>query len=125
MTTVIDLPFPPSQNRLHAKAKAGHVYLTSQARAWQRAAGWEWHAQRRRVEPVRGPYTARIILSSHGRRGDADNRVKAVLDLLVKLGVTSDDRLCENASGTWDDTGTVPKGRCRVELSPVQRRKAA
>lgn len=118
------LPKPPSVNRLHGRSKTGQVFTSPAYKAWKLEAAWEYHRQRRRITPIRGPYTLRVILSAHRRRGDCDNFVKATSDLLVKMGAIPDDRLAESATGTWDDTGTVPKGFCRVELRPAERKAA-
>lgn len=123
---ILELPMPPSANALFGTRKDGRRYTTKKYKDWQIAAGWEYHAQRRRITPIRGPYTIHIVLSAKGRRGDCDNRIKATQDLLVKLGVTPDDRLCDDSRASWDETGTVPKGRCRVEVRPSsQQQKAA
>lgn len=64
--------------------------MSAQARAWKASAELELVAQR--PEPVAGPVQIDIELASPTRRKfDPDNRVKALLDLLVKNGVIEAD----------------------------------
>ena len=109
---IIDLPMPPSANNLWGRSKQGVVYTKPHYAKWQKlcqgyclAAGWH-------KTPIKGPYTAEITLDSNYHRGDLDNRVKAVLDILVKMGVTDDDSLCAKPSSRW---GYAPLG-CRVRI---------
>lgn len=83
------LPWPPSTNALW-RAFRGRNILSRQARLWAESAEKELRAQR--AELVPGPVEVHIALCApHKRRYDLDNRIKAVLDLLVKQGLIEDD----------------------------------
>jgi len=52
--------------------------------------------------PVLGAHELELKLSVNaGKRGDADNRLKAVLDIAKELGFIVDDKLCRRASVEW------------------------
>ena len=44
------------------------------------------------------PWYCHIALHGLNRRSDADNRIKAVLDLLTKTGIVADDRWCDKVT---------------------------
>jgi Holliday junction resolvase RusA-like endonuclease len=46
MTVAINLPTPPSVNRIWRVGTGGRVYIDPAYNAWKRAAGWELAAQR-------------------------------------------------------------------------------
>ena len=110
----IDLPFPPSVNRIWRKGKNGNIYLHEHVRSWKRvcdnfclAAGWN-------KKPIDGAFTATITLSREKRSRvmDADNRIKVVLDWLQRAGIIENDALAEEVRVLW---GEAPEG-CRVSL---------
>jgi crossover junction endodeoxyribonuclease RusA len=101
MTGII-LPVPPSVNALFANGKAGRGrFKTTKYKQWIELATWEFYRQRKSVARILGPYTIEIRLP-HNMRGDVDNRTKAMLDLLVDLGVTDDDRYCQQCVAVRD-----------------------
>jgi len=48
-------------------------------------------------------------------RGDIDNRIKAILDFLVRVGLTLDDRHARRVS--IEEDLTLPKGECVVTIA--------
>jgi Holliday junction resolvase RusA-like endonuclease len=81
--------WPPSVNELW-RSWNGRNILSSRARRWKAAAELELLAQK--PVPVPGQVAIHIELASpYGRRFDPDNKVKALLDLLVKNGIIEDD----------------------------------
>lgn len=85
-----DLATPPSVNQMYANRRGnGRGRIKSAAYvAWQRGEMLALVAQRAR--PVTPPVNVTIALPNT-MRGDADNRMKPTLDLLVKAGVLADD----------------------------------
>jgi len=87
---MISLPLPPSLNNAFVNRQDGKGrYRSSAYKAWQRAAGdclsvsaWDIPSP---------PYGVTIRLNID-HRSDIDNRVKPVLDLLVKHGVLTGDQ---------------------------------
>lgn len=85
----VHLPWPPSTNNLYVNA--GRKRIRSPGyRKWQDEAGWMLKA----AKP--GSFTEPVSITldlcpPDNRRTDADNRTKAVLDLLVAHGVIPDD----------------------------------
>ncbi len=126
MTTAVELslPFPPSVNRIW-RSRRGHngkptFYLDRRYETWKRVCDNLLMATRPRPR-VTGPFTISITLHEAKRRGDADNRVKAVLDWLQRGGVIENDSLADTVSISW---GYAPEGCCvRIYPSEPARRR--
>ncbi len=83
------LPWPPTVNALW-RAYKGRNILSAVARAWAKQAEQKLMVQK--AKPVKGPIQLYIRLSSpHGRRFDPDNRIKAPIDVLVRMGIIEED----------------------------------
>lgn len=116
---VMDLPFPPSVNRIWRQGKNGrnNVYLSAEYRAWIRQANMAvvvngtW---RKRVK-MPGLFRALIQLDTGQRAGDVDNRIKAVLDWAQRSELIVDDKLCEEVTAKWVPSADAPRG-CRLIL---------
>lgn len=81
--------WPPSVNQLW-RAYHGRNILSARARQWFVSASKQLAIQK--VKPTRGQVEIGIDLCApHNRRYDPDNRVKALLDLLVKNGILDGD----------------------------------
>jgi len=117
MTTVIDLPYPPSANKLHGTRRDGGKYVLPKVRAWREDAAWLLKSQK--PEPIRGRYTIKILIKRPDkRRRDISNLSKEVNDLLVRCGVVEDDSLANDDHPEWSDV--IDEG-CRVILTPVEK----
>jgi Holliday junction resolvase RusA-like endonuclease len=105
MTITLSLPLPPSVNNLFVNRRDGKGRYTSpRYKAWQTEAGWE--INRQKPGRVWGDYELHIVLPK--MRGDADNRLKPLLDLLVKHEVTDDDAKCRLITvAKTDENSTV------------------
>lgn len=111
--TEFRLPFPPSVNAMYSNVAGRGRVPTDDYKKWKNNAGWELQAQR--IKPVAGQVEIKIDLDQ-SRRGDADNRTKAVLDLLVTHGVIKNDskKFVRRVSIGWEAvTG------CRVSITPT------
>jgi Holliday junction resolvase RusA-like endonuclease len=112
------LPFPPSVNDMYLnnKGKTGRGRIPSPAyKKWQEAAGLMLNTQHRTVLQAKWllPLQERCwveVQLNDKRSGDVDNRIKPVLDLLVKQGVLKGDskKYVRGAGAEWmDDLGDV------------------
>lgn len=104
----IDLPFPPSVNRLWRNCSsdgAPRVYLSPKYQKWKREADALMVTQKR-PEQIKGLFEAKIVVSapSRGSRGDLDNRIKAVFDWAQRSSIIKDDKNCERLTIEWGDT---------------------
>lgn len=113
---VIDLPFPPSVNRLwRSSNKDGRsqVYLSPSYVKWKKAAD----AMPRPPGFVCGRFEAEIAVcpTKGNPRGDLDNRIKAVLDWSQRVGIIEDDKHCQRLIVEWVDAVRAPAG-CRLVL---------
>jgi crossover junction endodeoxyribonuclease RusA len=110
----IDLPLPPSVNHAYRNVPGRGRVASRGLKDWKEAAGWEL-----KLEPrgqVTGPYTLSILVAEK-MRGDVDNRIKAVSDLLVEHRITADDRKARGVSCARSPAVAV--GRCKVTIEPV------
>ena len=116
--TVLDLPFPPSVNRIWRMRKGGgKPYLDTRYQTWKRVADNLYLANKRNWLPVKGNFRATITLDiAHRGRTDLDNRIKALLDWLQRAKIIENDSLCDGLNVKW---GRAPDG-CRVELRPTR-----
>ncbi len=105
----LDLPIPPSVNNMFP-GRAGR-FKSKQYRAWILAAGWELKMQK--VWPVSGAYALTLELPEN-MRGDVDNRLKGISDLLVSHRLTPDDSRAFSATAVRSPG--ILKDRCRVTV---------
>lgn len=105
----LDLPIPPSVNNMFP-GRSGR-FKSAEYKAWIKAAGWELNAQK--VRPVSGPYALTLELPEK-MRGDVDNRLKGISDLLVSHRLTPDDSRAVSATAVR--TPGILKDRCRVRV---------
>jgi crossover junction endodeoxyribonuclease RusA len=108
---VINLPTPPSVNRLWRSGR-GRVFRSASYTNWIRAADAELMARRQRPKKrIEGPFEAHVTLSRKVR-GDVDNRVKAVLDFLQSREIIRNDSDCQRLTV---ERGDAAAG-CRLVL---------
>ena len=115
---LIECPMPPSVNALwRRRAGTKGMYIDHRYATWKRV--WDSIIMATVPRPkVRGHFAATITLSDRKRRGDADNRAKAVLDALQRTGIIENDSLADSVTVCW---GVAPEG-CRVMLVPLPDR---
>lgn len=106
-----DLPLGPSVNQMFpGKARR---FKSREYRSWISEAGWTIRAHR--PPPMRmGPYSV-LIRVPEKMRGDPDNRIKAVVDLLVTNSVTPDDKHAHRI--TVERHPEAYPGRCVVYVN--------
>jgi Holliday junction resolvase RusA-like endonuclease len=108
---VLDLPTPPSVNRLWRSARR-RVFRSKTYLSWIRAADAELMVRRQRPKKrIEGPFEAHVTLSRKVR-GDVDNRVKAVLDFLQSREIIRNDSDCQRLTV---ERGDAAAG-CRLVL---------
>jgi len=91
MTMTFCLPAPPSANSLFRNVPGVGRVRTARYKTWAQAAGWALKLdgnKSRTWETINGPVALTIIC---GARGDLDNKIKALADLLVSSAVIKDD----------------------------------
>lgn len=119
----ITLPLPTSANRIWRRGKGGKTtHISAEYAAWKRDA--ELAVKSAGIEPISGRYNLLLLIPSKDR-ADADNRIKAVSDLLVRSGMIPDDRHAWEVMVRRDDS--IHPRLCRVSVSPAlpQRMGAA
>jgi Holliday junction resolvase RusA-like endonuclease len=111
LRATLDLPIPPSVNRLWRHGK-GNTYRTPEYDQWRHDAGWTLKAQK--PPAFQGWVSLKIAAGIPERPRDLDNIAKALFDLLVEHRVIDDDANVASFRLRWDRT--VPTGRVRVEV---------
>jgi len=112
--TTFSLPIPPSLNNCFpTNTRTGRRFKSAEYKRWEEHAGFLLQ----NVKAIGGgPYALCIVLPEK-MRGDISNRIKAVEDLLVAHGITSDDSKC------WDVRAmrgiTQVPGWCEVTVGLV------
>lgn len=121
------LPLPPSTNNLFRNVNGKGRVKTDDYKAWQEAAGWALKAQR--PTPIAGPVSISISIYRASKASDLDNRIKAVLDLIVEHSVIDDDRNVQEIFARWsndtDGALVVVKPCAEVISRKPSRRRAA
>ena len=108
------IPFPPSTNRLWRNIR-GRTILAPEYKDWKkRATDALLIEQGLGNSPVLGTHQVNVYLSDRfAARRDADNRLKAILDIAGKCRLVVDDKLCRKASIEWAEI----EHDCLVNLS--------
>ena len=97
----IEIPFPPSMNRLWRASKGGGVYRAPEYVSWKQQACWAIVAQHR-GHKILGPFKLTMLVVAPDRRHrDLDNLLKASLDALASAGVVENDRHCRWIEARW------------------------
>lgn len=114
---VVRLPLPTSANDLHKpvirRTKTGKQYAamvkTAAYEAWIKAAGQLLGIDS--LDPVRGRVAVSIVLVPNTTKRDADNCIKATLDLLCTHGLLDDDTVktvIRIQVDVWPDNAGLP-----------------
>lgn len=90
MTFTVTLPLPPSTNNLYVNVGKGRKPSKEYA-AWTKQAILETYAQVPAASRVEG-IPSIVIQVPAAMPGDIDNRIKAILDCLVKARRIDDDK---------------------------------
>lgn len=108
----INLPWPPSVNRLWKRGKGKRLYRSEEYLAWIAEAGGCWMQQRskQKIKHIDGHYFLDITLIPPDRRlRDLGNYEKVLSDFCQNSGIIKNDHLCEKLSIEWDRfEGTAP-----------------
>lgn len=110
---VLELPIPPSVNRAWFNIPNGGRANTREYNEWIQTAGF--YVKQAKARPLEDTYYCVSVLLPFCMRGDIDNRIKPILDLLVKHKITADDRYVWSVSARRDLMLT--KHLCRVLVS--------
>lgn len=90
----LELPMPPSVNACYRNVAGKGRVKTGALRNWRNDAQGYFLEIKKDLRPIPGPYKLTIRVPQD-MRGDGDNRIKPVSDLLVDLKLTPDDRHCQ------------------------------
>lgn len=103
MSVTLQLPLPPSANRLWVRAQKG-MRRSDEYTAWLLEAGWT--AKTQHPGKVDGPFKVSIHATRPDkRRRDLDNIIKPTLDLMQHPAIVEDDSDCEQVSARWVTAG--------------------
>lgn len=113
---LLELPVPPSVNGAFATSQNGGRHHSEKYNLWETQAGWEIKQQR--PGRITGPVEVSIVIGKRKQRSDIDNRIKPLLDLLVKHQIIEADHdgCLKRVSAEWSEEIS----RARVEIRPVR-----
>jgi Holliday junction resolvase RusA-like endonuclease len=117
---ILDLPIPPSVNNAWFNIPNGGRANTKDYNEWIEDAGF--YVRKAQIKPPQAAYYCLKLLLPYAMRGDIDNRVKPVLDLLVRHRITPDDRKAWSVYVRRDYH--LAKDICRVLVSFYPDEKA-
>jgi crossover junction endodeoxyribonuclease RusA len=113
MITLV-LPLPPSVNAAYRNVRGKGRAKTQKYRDWEADAGVYLMQQREwKSQKVNGSYELDIRLPEN-IKGDIDNRIKCVSDLLVSVGAVEDDKHARRVS--IERHADVPELDCYVTV---------
>lgn len=104
----------PSVNSMYRNVPGVGRVKSTAYKKWAKIAMFEMMAQRKLPLPV-PPVCLTIRLPDSNGRGDLSNRVKCLEDLLVRMGMISDDN-DKIIRKLVVEVGAA-KGRCEIELT--------
>jgi len=109
------LPTPPSTNALFKNVTGKGRVRTEEYNNFLAFGLVE--IRRQRVRQVKGYVVQVIGVERMSGRADIDNRLKALLDVMVKAGVIEDDRFVTAIAVSW-----LPfaRGETHISITPVQ-----
>lgn len=128
MQISIDLPFPPTLNHLwkhgRGKKKTGKAwtYKSKPYVLWiSQADGILLQQKRGPIKMLRGrfDYLLELYTSDGRKRRDGDNRHKAPLDYLTRIGLIEDDSKAESGTWRWTTKENAPPYGCRITLTAL------
>jgi Holliday junction resolvase RusA-like endonuclease len=115
---IVDLPFPPSVNKIWRTGNDGRVRRSNVYLDWIAAADIGVMARRQYPKrKITGSFEAHIVLGDGGR-GDLDNRIKAVLDWAQSRDLIRNDSDCQRLIAEWGDA----EHGCRLTLRGLNER---
>lgn len=114
----LDLPIPPSVNRIWRMSARKNVYRSEKYVKWLKDADALVMAKRQLPKQSMAGHFEVEILIDQSTRGDGDNRIKAVLDYLQSREIITDDKDCRRGCWAFVPTDQAPHG-CRVHLKSL------
>lgn len=118
---VLDLPVPPSVNRIWRNNTGNNGSAVSRApayKAWIKEAGMALvlDGLLRGRRTIEGKFTAIVEINRDAARGDLDNRVKALFDFAQSMLFIANDRNLEEYLVRWSAN---PGRGCRLTLREI------
>lgn len=118
--TILSLPLPPSVNRLNQnRSGPGRGrYTDDKVHAWRQMAETRLKAQK--WEKVEGPVSIVINAERPTANSDIDNRLKILIDFLVKMEVIDDDRNVSAVAAAWTAKSELLEPSCQIGIFPIE-----
>lgn len=117
VSLTIQLAMPPSTNRIWRSAVKGGRVRTYRAReyaAWMIAAAWRVKQAVQSQGAVKGDVRVRLGFWPRDKRADLDNRIKPLLDSLVKGGAIENDNRVVHIEAEWRKFDGDPTAHIQV-----------
>ncbi|HEU5019659.1 MAG TPA: RusA family crossover junction endodeoxyribonuclease [Pseudolabrys sp.] len=112
--TTFTMPIPPSVNQMFRNVRGKGRVKTGHYEAWSAAAATSMRLQQ--VQPVTGPVLVIFGVERHSLAADIDNRIKAMLDAIVKAKIIRDDSDVTAFAAAWLPSAN---GLAHVQIFPT------
>lgn len=120
MRITIDLPVPPSVNRIWGSSAKNSHYISPAYAKWCKQADAHFMAQRLKVRTISGDFCAVIGFDRNKTKADLDNiATKALFDWCQSRELIENDKHCIRYSVEWVAASESPVG-CRITLEKAQ-----
>lgn len=121
MLLVVDLPVPPSVNRIwrsrNVKGRV-RVYKDPRYDRWLQEFWFYWNKNKpQNYTPIEGEFEAEILICPKYKR-DADNSAKAVLDGAQTIGIIKNDSQARKVTQELVGKDRAPSG-CRLKITTL------
>lgn len=113
----ITLPYPPSGNHMWKKTKAGHTYLTPDARRYYGHVKWQVATEAKMLNLDSELFVMCTLRPPDKRRRDLDNAWKVVSDSLTKARLWQDDHQIRRLVLQWGEP--VEGGQVTISVFPA------
>ena len=124
MRIELQIPYPPSTNKLTRNVRGRGRVKTNAYEQWLRLAGWNVKYQK--APAIFGAYTLTISARKpDNRKRDIDNLIKPISDLLVSVGVVKDDQFCKRVTAEWLEDGDKENVTVVIEHIAAEKERAA
>ena len=115
----IELPFPPTVNKMFPSGKSGRRFLSAKGKAYREEVKARVLEQHGLTKPLTGPLIASVVLTPPDRRKrDIDNYHKALFDSLGAAGVFEDDSQIEELH-VYKMSADKARAGCVVRISEI------
>ena len=77
---------------MYRRSRNGGMFINADLKADLDALLWQFKGQKRPLKPLEGAIALRLMFTQKTKRGDIDNKITALLDILQKAEIIKNDK---------------------------------